>query len=107
MSLVRGAIMQAFSDPSLNFIFILAVVTIITICCYKFGRKKDSNSDIIGPSNTAKYLQYAGLLCLILAMTIYYSSGYYGFAIFMPLAILAIILIMVSACMGKGSSGAN
>lgn len=101
--------MQAFSDPSLNFLFILVVIAVITICCMKgCGRKGDSSGGGFGGmgiSRTSGIVRGCGTCSLVLGMAFYYSFGYYGFGIAVPFLILGMCLLGVGSCKTQESRG--
>jgi len=101
--------MQAFSDPSLNFMFILAVVLLITICCNRSckrggrgGATSYTSSGGRGLPGGSSIVRGCGTCSLVLGMTFFYAFGYYGFAIAAGFLILGMCLLAAGGCSTGG-----
>jgi hypothetical protein len=89
--------MQAFSDPSLNFLFVLGVIALITICC---GRScsRGSRGDGSSFASASGIARGCGTCSIVLGMAFFYSFGYYGFPIAAGFLILGMCLMAAGGC---------
>ncbi len=99
--------MQAFSDPSLNFLFVLGFLIVFTICCVKAcnrdgqGCGGSGSSTGTGGSMSSRLLSGCGMVFLVLGMAFYYSFGYYAIGLYAPLLVIAMILIVAGGCKAR------
>jgi hypothetical protein len=99
--------MQAFSDPSMNFLFVLVVIAVTTICCMKGCGRKDGGSGgsfgSTGISRTSGFVRGCGTCSLVLGMAFFYSFGSYGFGMAIPFLILGMCLLAAGSCQTEES----
>lgn len=96
--------MQAFSDPTLNFLFVLGFVIVLVVCCTKACNRNGQGGGFGGTSGlsmSSRMLSGCGTIFLILGMTFYYAFGPYAMGLWAPLAIIAMILIVAGSCKAK------
>ncbi len=96
--------MQPFSDPTLNFLFVLMFVIVLVVCCTKACNRNGQGGGFgrtSGLSMSSRMLSGCGTIFLVLGMTFYYAFGPYAIGLWAPLAIIAMILIVAGSCKAK------